>query len=96
MQGAMALGILDKMKGAAETAVEVGKKAADVAKEKVEDVQLRRKADDLAKQLGYVVVETGRSVGEEGDKLVAQIKELETQLAADGPAAPGVGGTPGA
>ena len=68
----------------------------NVAKEKVEDVQLRRRADDLAKQLGYVVVETGRSVGEEGDKLVAQIKQLETQLAAEGSAAPGESGAPGA
>jgi hypothetical protein len=78
----VAMGIMDKVKEAAGTAVEAGKKAADAAKDKVEDVQLRRKADDLAKQLGYLVVAKGVSAGPEGDALVAQIKELEVQLAA--------------
>jgi hypothetical protein len=77
------MGILDKVKEVAGTAVEAGKKAADAAKEKVEDVQLRRKADDLAKQLGYLVVANGVSAGEEGDTLAARIKELEIQIAAD-------------
>ena len=77
------MGILDKVKEVAGSAVEAGKKAADVAKDKVEDVQLRRKADDLAKQLGYLVAEKGTAAGEDGVKLVAEIKELEAQLAAD-------------
>jgi polyhydroxyalkanoate synthesis regulator phasin len=77
------MGILDKVKEVAGTAVEAGKKAADAAKEKVEDVQLRRKADNLARQLGYLVVANGVSAGEEGDALAAQIKELEAQIAAD-------------
>jgi hypothetical protein len=76
------MGIMDKVKEAAGTAVEAGKKAADAAKDKVEDVQLRRKADDLAKQLGYLVVAKGSSTGPEGDALVIQIKELEVQLVA--------------
>jgi hypothetical protein len=84
-----AMGIMDKVKEAAGTAVEAGKKAADAAKDKVEDVQLRRKADDLAKQLGYVVVAKGMSAGPEGDALIIQIKELEVQLIA-------AEGTPGA
>ena len=77
------MGILDKIKEVAGSAVEAGKKAADVAKEKVEDVQIRRKADDLAKQLGYLVVAGGVSAGEEGDAIAAQIKDLEAQIAAD-------------
>jgi hypothetical protein len=85
-----AMGIMDKVKEAAGTAVEATKKAADVAKDKVEDVQLRRKADDLAKQLGYLVVAGGGSAGSEGDALITQIKELEAQLAA----AEGMPGTP--
>jgi hypothetical protein len=85
-----AMGIMDKVKEAAGTAVEAGKKAADAAKDKVEDVQLRRKADDLAKQLGYLVVAKGGSAGPEGDALVIQIKELEVQLVA----AEGAPGTP--
>jgi hypothetical protein len=76
------MGIMDKVKEAAGTAVEAGKKAADAAKDKVEDVQLRRKADDLAKQLGYLVVEKGTSVGADGDALISQIKDLEAQLLA--------------
>jgi len=75
------VGILDKVKEAAGTAVEAGKKAADAAKDKVEDVQLRRKADDLAKQLGYLAVSSGTSVPG-GDELVSEIKDLEAQLAA--------------
>jgi hypothetical protein len=93
-----AMGIMDKVKEAAGTAVEAGKKAADAAKDKVEDVQLRRKADDLAKQLGYLVVAKGGSAGPEGDALVIQIKELEVQLvAAEGTsgASTATGGMPG-
>jgi len=73
------VGILDKVKEAAGTAVEAGKKAADAAKDKVEDVQLRRKADDLAKQLGYLAVRSGTSVPG-GDELVSEITSLEAQL----------------
>ena len=76
------MNIIGKMKEAAGTAVEVGKKAAETAKEKVEDVQLRRKADDAAKQLGYIVVEKGGALGDDAQRLITQIKELESQLAA--------------
>jgi hypothetical protein len=44
-------------------------------------VQLRRKADDAAKQLGYLVV-NGEGSGDEASKLTAEIKDLEAQLAA--------------
>jgi hypothetical protein len=76
------MGLLDKVKEVAGSAAEAGKKAASVAKEKVEDAQLRRKADDLAKQLGYLVA-GGTSAGPEADALVSQIKDLEAQIAAD-------------
>jgi hypothetical protein len=76
------MGLLDKVKEAAGSAVEAGKKGAAVAKEKVGDAQLRRKADDLAKQLGYLVA-GGTSAGPEADALVSQIKDLEEQIAAD-------------
>jgi len=76
------MGLLDKVKEVAGSAVEAGKKGAAVAKEKVEDVQLRRKADDLAKQLGYLVVAGGGSAGPEGETMIAQIKELEAQIEA--------------
>lgn len=77
------MGLLDKAKEVAGSAVEAGKKGAAVAKEKVEDVQLRRKADGLAKQLGYLVVAGGGSAGPEGETMISQIKDLEDQIAAD-------------
>jgi hypothetical protein len=83
------MGLLDKVKEAAGSAVEVGKKGAAVAKEKVGDVQLRRKADDLAKQLGYLVVAGNGSAGPEGETMIAQIKDLEAQIEASTEAAAG-------
>ncbi|HEY7401702.1 MAG TPA: hypothetical protein VH989_12495 [Actinomycetota bacterium] len=77
------MGLLDKVKEAAGTAVEAGKKGAAAAKEKVGDVQLRRKADDLAKQLGYLVVAGNGTAGPDGEEMIAQIKDLEMQIAAD-------------
>lgn len=76
------MSFLNKLKEAAGDVVEAGKKAADVAKEKVEDVQQRRKADDLAKQLGYLVARGSIATNEEGDRLAAQIREVEAELAA--------------
>ena len=75
------MGFIDKLKEAAQEGVEVAKKGAAAAKDKVEDVQLRRKADDLAKQVGYLVVK-GDVSGEEATRLVSEIKDLEAQLAA--------------
>jgi hypothetical protein len=47
----------------------------------------RKKADDLAKQLGYLIVRErsgGEQAGPQADELVAQIRNLEAQLAAEG------------
>ena len=76
------MGFLDKIKEAAGDVVEVGKKAADAAKDKVEDVQQRRKADDLAKQLGYLVARGNISTNTEGDSLAEQVRKVEDELAA--------------
>jgi len=78
------MGLLDKVK---QTASEVGaevKKGAGQLKEKVDDTQLRRKCDDLAKKLGYLVYKErveGQPAGEEADGLVAEMREIEEQLA---------------
>ena len=42
------MGLLDKAKDLASKAAEEAQKAAGAAKDKVDDVQARRKADDLA------------------------------------------------
>jgi hypothetical protein len=81
VRGGLDVGFIDKLKEAAQEGVEVAKKGAAAAKDKVEDVQLRRKADDLAKQVGYLVVK-GEGSGEEATRLVSEIKDLEAQLAA--------------
>ena len=83
------MGLLDKAKDLASKAVEETQKAAGAAKDKVDDVQARRKADDLAKQLGYLIVAErtdGTAAGEEADRLVAEITVIEASLAADAPA----------
>jgi hypothetical protein len=78
------MGILDKVKQAAGEAAQAAKKGAAQVQTKVEQTQIRKKADDAAKRLGYVVYKErtdGTPAGEEADQLVAEIKELEEQLA---------------
>ncbi len=85
------MGLLDKVKDIAGQGVEAAKKGVDAAQGKVEEVQTRRKADDLAKQLGYLIVKErteGATAGEETDRMVAEIVELEKKIAADAEAAP--------
>ena len=82
------MGLLDKAKDLASKAAEEAQKAAGAAKDKVDDVQARRKADDLAKQLGYLIVAErtdGTPAGEETDRLVAEITVIEASLAVDAP-----------
>jgi hypothetical protein len=79
------MGILDKAKDLASKAAEEAQKAAGAAKDKVDDVQARRKADDMAKQLGYLIVAertNGTAAGEEADRLVTEINAIEASLAA--------------
>jgi hypothetical protein len=60
--------------------------AASQAKSKVEQSKLRHKADDAAKQLGYLVYRErtgGEAAGAEADRLVEEIKAAEEQLAAE-------------
>lgn len=93
--------MLDKAKDLASKAAEEAQKAAGAAKDKVDDVQARRKADDLAKQLGYVIVRErtdGTAAGDEADRLVTEITAIEVSLAADAAttteATPGEGDAP--
>jgi len=90
---------MDKVKAAAEKAASEAKKGTAQVKEKIEDAQLRRKADDAAKRLGYLIVEErteGVAAGEEANQLVAEITELEAKIAEDGGEAPAEPGTPAA
>jgi hypothetical protein len=76
--------LMDKVKKAATVTAEAAKKGAGQAKEKVEQHQLRKKADENAKQLGYLVFKErtqGVPAGAEADRLVSEIGSLEAQLA---------------
>lgn len=85
------MGLMDKVKAAADKAVTEAKKGTAQVKEKIGDAQLRRKADDAAKRLGYLIVKErseGTPAGAEADTLVAEITALEKQIAEEGQATP--------
>ena len=78
------MSLMDKVKKAATVTAEAAKKGAGQAKDKVEQHQLRKKADESAKQLGYLVFKErtqGAPAGTEADRLVSEITSLEAQLA---------------
>ena len=78
------MGLLDKAKAAAEKVAEEAKKGTAQVQDKVEHAQTRKKADELAKELGYLIVKEGSGGGPEGgdaDRLIAEIQVLEAKLA---------------
>ena len=83
------MGLMDKVKQVAGDVGEAAKKGASQVQTKVEQTQLRRKADDAAKRLGYMVYRErtgGAPAGAEADAIVAEIKDAEEQIAAAGSA----------
>ena len=79
------MGLMDKVKQVAGEMGEAAKKGASQVQTKVEQTQLRRKADDAAKRLGYLVYRErtgGPTAGAEADGLIAEIKDAEEQIAA--------------
>jgi hypothetical protein len=92
------MGFLDKVKDAAGKAADQAKHATAVGKEKLEDIQLQRKINDLCQEIGALVVAQKRNEAPEDaaaqiDAKVAEIAEIEKQQAAndadDGQAATG-------
>ena len=78
------MGLMDKVKAQAQNVAAQAKNAAGQAQDKMEQVQLRKKADEAAKQLGYLIHKErtgGAAAGADADKLVAEISELERQMA---------------
>ncbi len=81
------MGLLDKAKAAAGKVAEEAKKGTAQVQDKVGQAQTRKKADDLAKQLGYLIVKErggGEPADEEADRLVGEIQALEGKLASPG------------
>lgn len=92
------MSLLDKVKETAKQAAADAKKGAAKVQSKVEQGQLRRKADESAKQLGYLIFRErtkGEPAGEEADRLVEAIVDLEQQIEAEA-AQRAAGGEPGA
>jgi hypothetical protein len=86
------MGLLDKAKEIAGQGAEAAKKAAEAAKEKAGDLQAKRRADDLAEQLGYLVVRERTEqadVSAEKQRLVDEIVALQAEIAASGETADG-------
>lgn len=78
------MGFMDKVKAAAQDVAAEAKQATAKAQTKMEQTQTRKKIDDLAKQLGYLVFREktqGTPAGADADKLVTDMGELEKQLA---------------
>ena len=79
------MGLLDKVKETAAKAAEGAKKGTASVKDKVGDAQLQKKADENAKQIGWLVVKE-RTEGVappsgEIDRLVQEIVDWQKQAA---------------
>jgi hypothetical protein len=80
------MSFLDKVKAAAQDVGTAAKKGTAQIQGKIEQGQLRKKADDAARQLGYLIVRErtdGTPAGEEADRLVQEIVGLEAQMKAE-------------
>ena len=77
------MGFMDKMKSAAQDAATQAKKATSQAQTKMEEGQVRKKMDESAKQLGYLVYRErtqGTPAGSEADTHVSEMQGLEQKL----------------
>jgi septal ring factor EnvC (AmiA/AmiB activator) len=88
------MGLLDKAKQLGQQAAEAAKKGTTQVQGKIEQAQTKKKADELAEQLGYLIVRErtqGATVQGDVDRLVGEITSLQAQIAeaqAEAPAAP--------
>ena len=79
------MGFMDKLKEAAQDVATEAKKATAQGKTKLDQMQIRKKADDAARRLGYLIhAERTKGVlpGTESDRLLAEITQLEAEIAA--------------
>ena len=77
------MGFMDKMKSAAQDAATQAKKATSQAQTKMEEGQVRKKMDETAKQLGYLVYRErtqGTPAGADADTHVSELQGLEQKL----------------
>ena len=78
------MGFMDKVKSAAQDAATQAKAATSQAQSKIEETQTRKKMDDVAKQLGYVIYaeRTQGTPAVDADRLINEMKGFEAALAA--------------
>ena len=79
------MGFLDKAKDVAGKAADKAKHATAVGKEKVEDLRLQKKIDELCEEIGKLVVAQKRNEAPDDadaqiDAKVAEIADLEKQM----------------
>jgi len=78
------MSLLDKVKKVATDAAEAAKKGTEKAKDKVEQMQIKKKLDGNAEQLGYLIYKErrqGTPAGDAADKLMDEMAEYERLLA---------------
>ncbi|MFN2489634.1 MAG: hypothetical protein ABR529_07840 [Actinomycetota bacterium] len=76
------MGLMDRLKGTAQDVASEARKAGVQAQEKLEEVKSRRKTDETARRLGYLVYRertAGTPAGSDADALVNEMRELEEQ-----------------
>jgi ribosomal protein L12E/L44/L45/RPP1/RPP2 len=77
------MGFMDKMKTAAQDAATQAKKATAGAQTKMEEGQVKKKMDESAKKLGYLVYAErtqGTPAGADADTAVSELQGLEQKL----------------
>jgi hypothetical protein len=80
------VGFMDKVKAAAQDVASEAKKATAQGKTRIDQLQTKKKMDDAARTLGYLIHAErtkGTPAGSEADRLAAEITQLEAQLAAE-------------
>lgn len=96
------MGFMDKVKSAAQDVTTQAKKATSQAQTKMEEGQVRKKMDESAKQLGYLIYRErtqGTPAGSDADTRVSEIQGFEakiSELQAEAAAAQAQAGTPAA
>jgi hypothetical protein len=84
------MGFMDKIKDVSQNVAAEAKKATAQGKEKLGDMQAKKKMDEAAKKIGYLVYRErteGTPSGSELDTLVAEMKTLQEQIDTDTAAA---------
>ena len=84
------MGFLDKVKDTANKAADQAKQATAVGKERLEDRNLQKKINELQQEIGALVVAQRRNDAPDDaatriDVKVAEIGELEAQMASNTP-----------